>query len=115
MKGLAVALMVFSHIALLSDICTNAAKVEVSGMSEGACDQLFLSLRLALLELRGGEPPPFIGDDLLASFDEARTARALELLAEFGKARQAIVFTHHRHVAEIAARLSGVSADVVEL
>jgi chromosome segregation protein len=93
----------------------SGAKVAVAGLSEGARDQLFLSLRLALLELRSGEPLPFIGDDLLASFDDSRTARALELLSEFGKARQAIVFTHHRHVAEIAARLAGVNVDVVEL
>ncbi len=99
----------------LKGLRADGAKVPVSGLSEGARDQLFLALRLALLELRGGEPLPFIGDDLLASFDEARTARALGLLAEFGATRQAILFTHHRHVAEIARSLSGVRADVIAL
>ena len=47
--------------------------MRVEGLSEGARDQLFLSLRLALLERRAGEPLPFIGDDMLASFDDART------------------------------------------
>ncbi|QGM45625.1 ATP-binding protein [Methylocystis heyeri] len=98
----------------LIGIRENGARVPVSGMSEGARDQLFLSLRLALLELRAAEPLPFIGDDLLASFDERRTACALGLLAEFGRKRQAILFTHHRHVAEIAQRLPGADIDVVE-
>jgi uncharacterized protein YhaN len=93
----------------------NGARVKIAGMSEGARDQLFLSLRLALLELRAAEPLPFIGDDLLASFDETRTARALGLLAEFGRARQAIVFTHHQHVARIASELLGADVDVIEL
>ena len=64
-----------------SSVCARTApRVPVAGMSEGARDQLFLSLRLALLELRAVEPLPFIADDLLSSFDEARTARMLGLL-----------------------------------
>ncbi len=100
---------------MLVGVRTNAARVRVLEMSEGARDQLFLSLRLALLELRVAEPLPFIGDDLLASFDDARTACALGLLAEFGHSRQAIVFTHHRHVAEIAKELPNACVDVIEL
>jgi len=99
----------------LKGVRASGEKVAVPEMSEGTRDQLYLSLRLALLELRGGEALPFIGDDLLASFDDLRTARALELIAEFGRARQAIVFTHHRRVAEIAAGSAGLRADVVEL
>jgi chromosome segregation protein len=90
------------------------APVRIEGLSEGARDQLFLSLRLALLERRAGEPLPFIGDDILASFDDERTTRTLGLLAEFGAKRQVIVFTHHRHVAEIA-RAAGASIDVIEM
>ena len=90
----------------------NGRKVKVEALSEGARDQLFLSLRLALLERRAGEPLPFIGDDILASFDDARTALTLRLLADFGRARQVLLFTHHNHVAELA-RAAG--ADVVEI
>jgi chromosome segregation protein len=81
-------------------------------LSEGARDQLFLSLRLALLERRAGEPLPFVGDDILASFDDKRTQLTLALLAEFGRTRQAILFTHHGHVAELARE---AGADVVEI
>ena len=89
-------------------------RVRIEGLSEGARDQLFLALRLALLERRAGEPLPFIGDDILASFDDERTARTLALLAEYGRRRQVIVFTHHRHVADLAhAAQAGI--DVVEM
>ena len=42
-------------------------RVRIEGLSEGARDQLFLALRLALLERRVGEPLPFIGDDIPAA------------------------------------------------
>lgn len=89
--------------------------VPVPGLSEGTRDQLFLALRLALLERRSGEPLPFIGDDLLTSFDESRTASSLRLLAAAGRARQIIVFTHHRHVADLAAAIPGHAIDIVRL
>jgi len=89
--------------------------VRVEGLSEGARDQLFLSLRLALLERRAGEPLPFIGDDILASFDDERARKTLALLAAFGRKRQVIVFTHHRHVAEIARGVGDADIDVLNL
>lgn len=79
-------------------------RVPIKGLSEGTRDQLFLALRLALLELRNAEPLPFIADDLLSSFDDERTLRMLDLLSQFGGKTQAIVFTHHAHVAELARR-----------
>ena len=88
---------------------SSGERVAVAGLSEGTRDQLFLALRLALLERRTAEPMPFIGDDLLASFDETRTQATLKLLTEAGRARQIILFTHHRHVAELARALPGES------
>lgn len=89
--------------------------VPVAGMSTGARDQLYLALRLAYLEDYANrvEPPPFIGDDLFATFDENRTANGLTALAEIGDQIQPIVFTHHRHVAEIAQ--TKIDADVIVL
>jgi uncharacterized protein YhaN len=89
--------------------------VPVSGMSTGARDQLYLALRLAYLEQYAAraEPAPFIGDDLFASFDDDRTANGLAALAAIGDLVQPIVFTHHRHVAEIAQ--SKLGADVFVL
>jgi len=45
---------------------------------------------------------PFIGDDLLTSFDEDRTLAVLRLLAAAGQRQQIILFTHHRHVVDLA-------------
>jgi uncharacterized protein YhaN len=73
-------------------------------LSEGARDQLYLSLRLAAIGLHAAhvEPLPFIADDLLASFDDARARAALGVLSEFGRVTQTILFTHHAHVAAMA-------------
>jgi chromosome segregation protein len=90
-------------------------RVPLSGLSEGTRDQLFLALRLALLERRASEPLPFIGDDLLASFDERRTLATLRLLAAAGGQRQMILFTHHRHVADLALSLTDHQVDVINL
>lgn len=94
---------------------SSGEKVAVAGLSEGTRDQLFLSLRLALLAQRTSEPMPFIGDDLLTSFDEARTGATLRLLAAAGQTNQIILFTHHRHVAEIGMSIAGHKIDLIEL
>lgn len=90
-------------------------RVAVEAMSEGTRDQLFLALRLALLAQRTGDPLPFVGDDLLASFDDDRTGHTLEMMAEFARGRQVVLFTHHRSVADAARARLGAAADVIEL
>jgi uncharacterized protein YhaN len=79
-------------------------------LSEGTRDQLFLALRVAAVEAHaaGAEPLPFIADDLLATFDDERAAAAIALLARLGRRSQAILFTHHAHIAELAQRQKGV-------
>lgn len=89
--------------------------VTVDGLSEGSRDQLFLSLRLGLLAQRQSEPMPFIGDDLLTSFDEERTGATLRLLAAAGKRHQTILFTHHKHVAEIGRSIAEHKIDIILL
>ncbi|MBP0649956.1 hypothetical protein J8J40_23205, partial [Mycobacterium tuberculosis] len=85
--------------------------------SEGTRDQLFLALRLAYLEsfAANAEAPPFIGDDLFASFDDARTRHGLAALAEIGATVQPILFTHHGHVADMAAAELGPAVDIIRL
>jgi len=90
-------------------------RVPISGLSEGTRDQLFISLRLAVLEQWPSEPMPFIGDDLLASFDDARAQSMLELLAAAGEQKQIILFTHHHHVVDLANSMSKSAIDIVEL
>jgi chromosome segregation protein len=83
----------------------------MGALSEGARDQLYLSLRLANVGIYAerGEPLPFVADDLLVHFDDVRAQAALGLLARIGKTSQIILFTHHDHIAEMAAAQSGVS------
>jgi uncharacterized protein YhaN len=78
--------------------------VGVEGMSEGSADQLYLALRLAGLEdyLDKNEPIPFIVDDILIKFDDARAAAALRVLAQLAARTQILFFTHHRHLVELA-------------
>ncbi|TWU51163.1 YhaN family protein [Rubripirellula reticaptiva] len=78
--------------------------VTVDGMSEGTCDQLFLALRIASLELhfQSNPPVPFVIDDILVKFDDKRSAAAMRILAELSKQTQVIMFTHHDHLIEVA-------------
>ena len=82
----------------------NNERIDVSAMSDGTCDQLFLALRLAYVDhrLKRHEPMPFIVDDILIHFDDERAAATLELLLELSGRTQVIFFTHHRHLIELA-------------
>jgi len=86
-------------------------------MSEGTQFQLYLALRLAYLDeyAQKAEPMPFIGDDLLASFDDERTRRGITALADIGARIQPILFTHHSRVVELAREELGDRVDVVNL
>lgn len=78
--------------------------VEVTGMSDGTADQLYLALRMASLEdwLDHHPPMPFIVDDILINFDDRRAVAALQVLAELSKRTQVIFFTHHQHLIDLA-------------
>ncbi|MCU0893120.1 MAG: AAA family ATPase [Rhodospirillales bacterium] len=80
-----------------------------AGMSDGTRDQLFLALRLAAVEryLADAEPLPFVADDLFVHFDDARASAGLESLVALGEKTQVLLFTHHRHLAELARRVGG--------
>ncbi len=82
-------------------------RVRVEGMSTGTRDQLYLALRLANLDhyLDSAEPLPFIVDDILIQFDDARAQATLAALADFSVRTQVILFTHHRQVVEQARAL----------
>jgi len=98
--------------ALVGVRASNGQSVGVEGMSDGTCDQLYLALRLALLEsfIRDHDPIPFIVDDILIQFDDDRATASLKALAELSQKTQVIFFTHHEHLVELARR--HVDADV---
>jgi len=84
-------------------------KLTTSELSEGTADQVFLALRLAAVaELHaervaaGQQALPLVLDDILMTFDEERTASALQVLAHLAPGLQVIIFTHHQFVADAA-------------
>ncbi|MBK7581631.1 MAG: AAA family ATPase [Myxococcales bacterium] len=97
------ALMAVSH---------EGVKVPIARLSDGACDQLYLALRLASVEhyARSNEPLPLILDDVLINFDEERARAALGVLAEIAASMQILLFTHHEHVVLAAEQTLGADA-----
>ena len=95
----------------------NGERAPVAHLSEATCDQLYLALRLAYTEDYAvrAEAPPFIGDDLFASFDDSRTGAGLEALAAIGDRIQPILFTHHLHVIEEARVRLGDAVDIIRI
>ena len=64
--------------------------IDVEQLSRGAKEQLFLAMRLALIEKyqNEGYDMPIIMDDILVNFDESRRNNAINLLIEFAKEKQ---------------------------
>lgn len=80
------------------------ATVSIEQLSDGAREQLFLALRLALVAefARRGVSLPVVLDDVLVNFDAQRAQAAAALLRDFAAAgHQVLVFTCHEHLAEL--------------
>lgn len=94
---------------VLAGIRSYGERVYVEGMSSGTRDQLYLALRLASLEkyMGSAEPMPFIVDDVLVDFDDARSQAALNALAKLAEKTQVMLFTHHSQVVEQSKQLKG--------
>jgi len=81
--------------------------LEISALSTGTRDQLYLALRLAALEqfmARRG-PLPLVLDDLFVHFDDERTKAGLRVLDRLADTTQVLLFTHHTQVATEAAEV----------
>jgi uncharacterized protein YhaN len=106
-----------SDNAVLVGVRPDGQTVPTGGMSDGTCDQLYLALRIALLEssLAGREALPFIVDDILIMFDDARAAAALNVLSRLAEKTQVIFFTHHAHLVTVARDVLASEANVHEL
>lgn len=93
----------------VDDADGNTLKVE--HLSGGTREQLFLAIRLAMIEhfTDLGVELPIVLDDILVNFDEQRTRAAIEeLLRKTGDNQQILFFTCHQHLAEMF-RQRGVS------
>ncbi len=83
--------------------------LKVEAMSSGTRDQLYLALRLATIQwrLETQEAFPFIVDDILINFDDARSQATLQCLGELAKKNQVILFTHHQQIVTTAKKIIG--------
>jgi uncharacterized protein YhaN len=82
--------------------------LSVQLLSRGTREQLFVSLRLALVSAYGrrGIHLPMILDDVFVNFDAQRTRIACAVLRDFAKqGHQLLVFTCHEHVWEMFKEL----------
>ena len=83
---------------------------DISWISRGAREQLFIALRLALASefARHGSVLPLILDDVLVNFDSRRAWAAMQVLqevADSGAGRQIFLFTCHEHVCRMFQKM----------
>jgi len=102
---------------VLKGLRPSGQSVAVDGMSDGTRDQLFLALRLASIEkfLATSGPIPFIVDDILIAFDQRREAAVLQVLAGLAQKTQVILFTHHRHLVDLARKTLEDAVEIHEI
>ena len=102
---------------ILIGIRPDGTCVAVEGMSGGSRDQLYLALRLGTLQwrLETSEPMPFIVDDILVNFDDARSKATLQVLADLSERNQVILFTHHRQIVDDAGKIKNGIVQIHEL
>lgn len=88
----------------LVGIQADGSAVPVEKMSTGTMGQLYFALRLAGYRNFAREPGPLpmILDDIMETFDDTRARAALQLCADIGVNGQAVLFTHHAHLVELA-------------
>jgi uncharacterized protein YhaN len=69
-------------------------------LSRGTAEQLYLSMRLALVREYANhvDPLPVVFDDIFVNFDPARSRTTFKAIAELSSTHQVLVFTCHPHL-----------------
>jgi uncharacterized protein YhaN len=90
---------------------TSAAAKLPALLSRGTAEQLYLALRLGLIEQLGdvGAELPVIMDDILVNFSPDRLAPAAAAIADLAKGRQVVFLTCHPAMARLLADASAGS------
>ncbi len=80
----------------------DGARKGVGGLSRGTAEQLYLSMRFALIEeySRNAEPMPVVMDDVLVNFDPQRAQAAADVIAELSSRFQVLMLTCHPQTVE---------------
>jgi len=81
----------------------------VEELSRGTREQLLLALRMGLIEEYETtvEPLPLALDDVMVNFDNPRAERLAEVLTDFAKDRQVLLFTCHQHSSDLFKEKDG--------
>ncbi len=86
--------------------------VPVERLSRGTVEQLYLALRLALIQAyhQKGVNLPLVLDDTLVNFDHRRARQAVRLLQEMSATHQLLLFTCHPHIVTLVSETLGPAA-----
>ncbi|MBQ2062105.1 MAG: AAA family ATPase [Oscillospiraceae bacterium] len=91
--------------SLAAEETGDTARRSIQLLSQGATDQLYLSVRLAICDmvLPRDKSVPLVMDDALLTFDDGRLHAALEYLLKESANRQILLFTCQRREADYLA------------
>lgn len=88
---------------------TDGLLFKAGELSRGTSEQLYLSIRLALVdEYQKEENLPIIIDDGFVNFDEERRRQVIDVLKSVGNERQVLLFTCHRYQTKDIFELSSL-------
>jgi uncharacterized protein YhaN len=77
----------------------NGKRLEVHQLSQGTKEQVYLSMRFALIrQFKQETPLPILMDDIFVNFDSQRVQAALQGVIELSKTNQIFLFTCHEHI-----------------
>ncbi len=102
---------------LLFAVRSDGRSITVNEMSKSASFQMYLALRLAAYRWFCSKEGtlPFIGDDIMETFDDYRMETSIRQLSEIAKVGQVLYFTHHRHLCDIAKNVCGNDVVIHEI
>ena len=87
----------------------NGERLSPDQLSDGTRDQLWLALRIAVIEdhLDRGIVAPVVFDDVLVNVDDAWAEGLFRVLHTLAKRTQVVMFTHHQHLEQVARTALG--------
>ena len=96
-----------SEPGALSVLTAKKEPRRVDQLSRGTREQLFLAMRLALIEdrAREAETLPVLMDDILVNFDPERSYAAADAVLKLARTHQVLFFTCHPHTARVFEEL----------
>jgi uncharacterized protein YhaN len=80
---------------IFSDEKSDKVYADGGELSRGALDQFYLAARMAMLDMVSSDTKPLVLlDDPFVTFDDDRARRAMDLVKQISRDRQAILFTY---------------------